>query len=59
MVRPIRGPVCPLCGGPRSFIVAQLLVGPGRVLRRRQCAACRRQFEACEAAGPEAEALAS
>ncbi len=54
MVRLIQGPVCPLCGGPRSFIVAQLPVAPGRVLRRRQCAACRRQFEAYEAGEPEA-----
>lgn len=52
-------PVCPLCGGPRSFIVAEFAVGPGRVVRRRQCAACRRQFEAWEAVPPGADALAS
>jgi hypothetical protein len=55
----ISTPVCPLCGGPRSFIVAEFAVGPGRVVRRRQCAACRRQFEAREAIPPAADALAS
>lgn len=59
MVMLTYGPVCPLCGGPRSFVVAQYPVGPGRFLRRRQCAACRRQFEAYEPAGSEAQALAS
>jgi hypothetical protein len=55
----ISTPVCPLCGGPRSFIVAEFAVGPGRVVRRRQCAACRRQFEDREAIPPAADALAS
>lgn len=50
---------CPLCRGPRSFIVAEFPVGPDRVLRRRQCAACRRQFEVSELLGPDAGALAS
>lgn len=52
-------PACPLCRGPRSFIVAEFALGPGRLLRRRQCAACRRQFEALEPVGPGADALAS